>query len=185
MPCSWRTYVIGALAGLTLAAAPAFAQDNEPVAVDHVDLDRYVGTWYEIMKIPNFFQKQCARGTTATYTQNEDGRIDVLNRCIDEDGAPVEAKGVAEVVDPQSNAKLRVSFVSVFGKSMFWGDYWVIGLGEDYDYAIVGTANRKYGWILSRTPELAYEQAEEAFWTLRQQGYDRDDFVLTDHGSEE
>jgi len=184
VPRPLYTHAIAALAGLALtAAAPAFAQDSMPVPVDHVDLDRYVGTWFEIMKIPNFFQKQCIRGTTATYTPNEDGTIEVVNRCIDEDGEPVEAKGVAEVVDLQSNAKLRVSFVSVFGKSMFWGDYWVIGLGEDYDYAIVGTGNREYGWVLSRTPELTYEQAEEAFWTLSQQGYDRDDFLVTDHGS--
>lgn len=159
---------------------PVSAQD-EPVTVDFVDLERYAGTWYEIMKIPNFFQKPCVRGTTATYTPNDDGTIGVLNRCYGEDGEVVEASGVAEVVDPESNAKLRVSFVKVLGKELFWGDYWVIGLGEAYDYAIVGTGNRKYGWILSRTPELSSEQAEEALWTLREQGYDRDDFVVTDH----
>lgn len=185
MPGSWPKPVCATLAAVLLTAAPAFSQNDEPVPVEYVDLDRYAGTWYEIMKIPNFFQKQCARGTTATYTQNDDGRISVLNRCIDEDGEAVEAEGVAEVVDPRSNAKLRVSFVSVFGKSMFWGDYWVIGLGEDYDYAIIGTGSREYGWILSRTPELTYEQAEEAFWTLNQQGYDRDDFLVTDHGRDD
>ena len=62
--------------------------------------------------------------------------------------------------DPATNAKLEVSFVNVFGKQLFWGDYWIIGLGEDYDYALVGTPSRRWGWILAREPRPSRQQIE-------------------------
>ncbi|MEJ2545696.1 MAG: lipocalin family protein, partial [Calditrichaceae bacterium] len=122
---------------------------TEPVTVNYVDLNRYVGVWYEIAKIPNRFQKQCVSNTTATYSMNEDGTIKVINRCLQDDGSEDEAIGEARVVDTTSYAKLEVSFVSIFCVHLFWGDYWIIGLDESYQYAIVGTPSRKYGWILS------------------------------------
>ncbi len=156
------------------------AQDKKLLkTVDKVDLDRYTGLWYEIAKIPNRFQRKCDRGTTAQYALRDDGKIDVLNRCIKKDGNVIEAKGIARVVDTKSNAKLKVSFVRILGISLFWGDYWIIGLGEDYDYAIVGTPTRKYGWILSRTQSLSQEKLEEIFNFLREQGYNPDDFEMT------
>lgn len=94
---------------------------------DFVDLGRYTGLWYEIAKIPNRFQKQCVRGTTAEYTLRDDGKITVVNRCFKEDGSLDEAQGVAKIEDTQTNAKLKVSFVSFLGWRPFWGDYWVPG----------------------------------------------------------
>ena len=111
--------------------------------VDAVDLDRYVGLWHEIARIPNRFQKQCARGTTAEYTLRGDGRIRVVNRCVKGDGGTDEAEGVAKVVAGANNSKLKVSFVSFLGWRPFWGDYWVIGLDEDYQWAVIGTPDRK------------------------------------------
>ena len=141
-----------------------------PVA--HVDLDRYVGVWHEIAKIPNRFQTKCAHGTTAEYSRREDGRIAVHNRCIEADGRAGEAHGVARIVDPVSHAKLKVSFVSFLGWRPFWGDYWVIGLDPDYQWAIVGTPNRKYGWILGRTPTLDEETLDGIYAILERNGYD-------------
>jgi apolipoprotein D and lipocalin family protein len=156
------------------------AQNKKLVTtVTKVDLERYKGLWYEIAKIPNRFQKKCARGTTAQYALREDGKIDVINRCFDKEGKSIDAKGIARVVDSESNAKLKVSFVKVLGLSLFWGDYWIIGLGEDYEYAIVGVPNRKYGWILSRTPSLSQEKLEETFNILREQGYNPEEFEMT------
>ena len=83
--------------------------------MDHVDLKNYAGLWYEIARIPNSFQDQCVKGTTAKYTIKENGEISVLNSCIDEDGEVDNAEGVARVVDKNSNAKLEVSFVSFLG----------------------------------------------------------------------
>lgn len=163
--------------------SPAFsAEDDDAPAVttvDQVELSRYVGLWYEVAKIPNKFQKKCARGTTAEYTLREDGRITVLNRCFKENGSLNEAKGLAKIVDPVTNAKLEVSFVSFLGWRPFWGDYWILGLDEDYRWVIVGTPDRKYGWVLARTPQLAEETLEEIFAILEGQGYAESDFEMS------
>ncbi len=117
--------------------------------VEHVDLSRYVGQWYEIARYPNSFQKGC-RNSAAHYTLRADGEIEVLNRCFNaETGKPRQAKGRAWIVDQASNAKLKVSF--------FWpfrGDYWIIDLGKEYEYAVIGTPDRKYFWVLSRTSTM-------------------------------
>ena len=89
------------------------------------------------------------------------------------------SEGIAKVVDKKTNSKLEVSFVSIFGINLFWGDYWIIGLSDDYDYAVIGTPNRKYGWILSRTKQLPEEKLNEAYNTLRKNGYNPNDFVMT------
>jgi apolipoprotein D and lipocalin family protein len=155
----------------------AFA--DPPRTVDSVDLERYMGLWYEIAALPNFFQRNCVRDTTAEYKLRSDGGVAVTNRCTNDDGAVDEAQGVARTADPATNAKLEVSFVSVLGKQLFWGDYWIVGLGADYDYALIGTPTRRWGWILARDPAPPRERIE--FWLerFREQGYDPSEFVLT------
>ncbi|MBK7630405.1 MAG: lipocalin family protein [Ignavibacteriales bacterium] len=162
-----------------LYATMMFSQQKPPNTVKYVDLKKYVGLWYEIAKIPNSFQDQCIKGTTAKYALNEDGEISVKNSCIDEDGEIDEAKGVVRIVDKKTNAKLEVSFVSFLGWRPFWGDYWIIGLDENYQWAIVGTPNRKYGWVLSRTPKLENETMDKIFQILKDQGYNKKDFVIS------
>jgi apolipoprotein D and lipocalin family protein len=116
--------------------------------VPSVDLARYAGLWYEIARYPNSFQKGCL-GTTATYTLREDKTIGVVNSCRnDKDGSVRAVRGKAWSVD-KSNARLKVSF--------FWpfrGDYWIIDLGENYEYAVVASPNRKLLWILGRAPRM-------------------------------
>jgi apolipoprotein D and lipocalin family protein len=137
--------------------------------------------WYEIAKIPNPFQDQCIYGTTAEYIIEKEGDIIVINKCYDEDGKLDVAEGVANIVDEKTNSKLEVSFVSFLGIRPFWGDYWVIGLDEEYTYAVIGHPERKYGWILSRKPFLPQEILEEIFELLKVQGYDPQKFVMTIH----
>jgi len=153
---------------------------GEPTTIDSVDLNKYIGVWYEIAKIPNSFQRSCKSNTTATYKVREDGRIDVINRCTGNDGEINEAKGIAKIVDDKTNSRLKVSFVRIFGISLFWGDYWIIGLDKDYKYAVVGSPNRKYGWILSRTPKLSQEDLKDIFGILSRQGYNPKDFEMTE-----
>jgi len=140
--------------------------------VARVDLDRYIGTWHEIARYPNSFQKGCT-GSTATYTLREDGEIDVVNRCRDErDGSLREAKGRAWVIDTASNARLKVSF--------FWpfrGDYWIIDLGNDYEFAVVGAPSRKYLWVLSRTPLMDDDVFNGIMERIEQLGFERDRVV--------
>ena len=169
------------LTGLLFPAPTPHAAGEAPAVrtVPSVNLERYVGRWYEVAKIPNRFQDQCVRGTTAEYALRGDGRIDVVNRCFEKDGERDEARGVAKVVDTASNAKLEVSFVSILGWRPFWGVYWIIGLDDDYQWAIVGTPDRKYGWVLARTPEVDDATMEEIFAIIERNGYRRGDFELS------
>lgn len=136
--------------------------------VSRVEIERYVGTWYEIASFPQSFQEGCT-GTTATYNAREDGELDVINRChLDSlDGELDVAEGRARVVDEKTNAKLEVSFFRPF-----WGDYWVIELGHDYEYAVVGHPSRDYLWILSRTPQMDPSLYEDLISKLKEKGYE-------------
>ena len=138
--------------------------------VSHVDLDRYLGLWYEIASFPQSFQRGCT-GSTATYSLRNDGDIDVVNRCRigSLDGKEKVAKGLARVVDQTTNAKLRVSFFRPF-----WGDYWIIDLGANHEYAVVGHPSRDYLWILSRTPTMEPGVYEGIVSRLKAQGYETD-----------
>lgn len=166
--------VLGAVAGLLLVRDAR--ADKPPEVAEQVDLERYLGTWYEIASFPAFFQRNC-HGTTATYRAKGDGTIEVINRCRKKslDGRLAEARGKAWVVDEQTNAKLKVQF--------FWpfrGDYWILEVGDDYDYAIVGSPDRDYAWILSREPTMSDERYAAARETLADQGYDPDLLVRTE-----
>jgi apolipoprotein D and lipocalin family protein len=164
---------------LIVLSSLIIAQKNPPTTVKYVDLKKYVGLWYEVAKIPNSFQDQCVKNTTAKYTFTKDGEIYVTNSCIDKSGELDAADGVVRAVDKKTNAKLEVSFVSFFGWRPFWGDYWIIGLDENYQWAIVGTPNRKYGWVLSRTPQLNQETLDKIFQILKDQGYNKKDFEIS------
>ena len=159
--------------------AMAQKEITTPVTVKHVDLKKYTGLWYEIAKIPNRFQKQCASNTAARYELNNDGTIKVVNSCRQADGETDSSEGLAKVVDTTTNSKLEVSFVSILGIHLFWGDYWIIGLADDYSYAVVGHPDRKYGWILSRTQMLPADKLQAAYDILKKNGYDPKDFVAT------
>lgn len=161
------------------AVLKAQGSADAPKTVASVDLKKYVGLWYEIAKIPNRFQSDCAGETTAWYEILDDGKIKVVNSCSEKDGSKNVADGIAKVVDTKTNAKLEVSFFSILGIRPFWGDYWILGLGNNYDYAVVGTPDRKYGWILSRTPEMTEDQLQQAFQTLKDNGYNPAKFVPT------
>jgi len=160
-----------------------FAQNKELpqlITVKQVDLKRYTGLWYEVAKIPNSFQDQCAYGTTAEYKIDEDGDIIVTNSCYEKDGNLDVADGLAKVFDKKTNAKLEVSFVSFLGFRPFWGDYWIIGLDENYQWAVVGTPSRKYGWVLSRTPSLPDDTMKIIFSLLKSQNYNPADFDMNE-----
>jgi apolipoprotein D and lipocalin family protein len=140
-----------------------------------VELDRYLGTWYEIAAFPQRFQRGCT-GSTATYALRSDGEIDVLNRCRlgSLDGKEKVAKGRARIVDRTTNAKLEVSFFRPF-----WGDYWIVELDPNYAHAIVGHPSRDYLWILSRTPAMDLAVYDGLLGRLRAQGYEVERLVRT------
>ena len=151
-------------------------EDKAPLTtVSAVDLNRYIGKWYEIASYPAWFQKGCT-GSTADYSRLPDGRIRVVNRCFKKslDGPLKESKGKAEVVDSKTNARLKVTF--------FWpfkGDYWIIDLDDDYQWAVVGVPSRKYLWILSRTPTLDGAVYDGILRRVIEKGYDPTRLNLT------
>jgi len=118
--------------------------------VEEVDISRYMGRWYEIAKYPNSFEQGCF-GVTADYSLREDGTVSVVNTCRSEDGTQVTRtiEGFATVADKATSAKLTVYFFFPFG-----APYWIIDLGPDYEYALVGEPGRRFLWILSRTPVM-------------------------------
>jgi apolipoprotein D and lipocalin family protein len=167
---------------LLLTGCRSTAPESSPLnTVARVDLERYTGRWYEIAKIPHPFQRQCVSDTTAQYARNADGTIAVVNRCRKADGTFDEARAIARVTDTTSNAKLEVSFFSLLGWRPVWGDYWILALGTDYDYAIVGEGTRRYGWILSRTPTLPDATRAALDQRLRALGYAPQQFENSAH----
>jgi apolipoprotein D and lipocalin family protein len=140
--------------------------------VPHVELEKYLGKWYEIAHLPAKFQEGCNE-TTATYTLLKDGSISVLNQST-KNGKMKQAKGKAKVVDKNSNAKLKVTFFWPF-----YGDYWIIKLGNDYDYSVVGTPNRKYLWILSRTPQMDDKLYSQLVEYAKSKGFDVNKLIKT------
>jgi apolipoprotein D and lipocalin family protein len=157
------------IACLLIPFAPlaSVAEERPLEVVPYVDLGRYLGTWHEIARYPNRFQKDCVKNVTATYSLREDGDLRVVNRCLEADGTVNEASGKAWVTDRATGAKLRVRFFWPFS-----GSYWIIDLGQDYEYAVVGEPDRDYLWILSRTPTLPAETLNRIEKRLREQGYD-------------
>jgi apolipoprotein D and lipocalin family protein len=137
-----------------------------PQPAKPVDLERYLGRWFEIARYEQSFQKGCT-GVTADYSLRKDGSIDVLNRCRKPDGRVDEAHGRAKVVDPVTNAKLKVSF---FGP--FYGDYWVLDHADDYNWSIVGESSGRYLWILARTSNPSEADVADLIARARAMGYD-------------
>jgi len=160
--------IIGTLisAGALMAAISA---DIPPLqTVPSVDLARYMGEWHEIASFPQRFQKGCV-ASKAAYVLRKDGDVDVLNQCRDKtlEGKVRTAKGKAWVVDSKSHAKLKVRFFWPFS-----GAYWIIDLGVNYEYAVVGHPNRNYLWILSRTPQMDPAVYDGILERLKKQHYD-------------
>lgn len=161
---------------IMLAALPAFLTGCgllpggvfAPLAtVENVDIERYMGKWYEIAKYPVPFEKGCF-GVTAEYSLKSDGTVRVFNTCRNADGEIANTiEGFAAVSDPTTNAKLTVYFFYPFG-----APYWIIELGDNYEYAVVGDPSRSYLWILSRTPTLDESTYADILSRLPDRGYD-------------
>ncbi|MEI6093023.1 MAG: lipocalin family protein [bacterium] len=144
--------------------------------VKSVDLSKYLGTWYEIARLPAWFERGCV-GVTANYSIREDGYIKVLNSCKKNtlDGPTKEAIGKAWVVDKVTNAKLKVMFFWPFA-----GDYWIIDLDDkDYKYAVVGDPGRNYLWVLSRTPKMDEVLLKDLLDKAQKNGFDVDKLIRT------
>lgn len=154
---------------------------EQPTTVQSVDLNKYAGVWYEIARYPNKFQDQCVSDVTAEYILENDGGIAVINKCKTDKDKFDEAKGKARIKDKKTNAKLEVRFApkALSFLSSVWGDYWILDLGKDYEYALVGSPDRKYLWVLSRKPQIADEKYESMMQIAKQEGFIPDKLIKT------
>jgi apolipoprotein D and lipocalin family protein len=146
-----------------------------------LELQRYLGTWYEIDRLPMRHEPEDATDVSAHYSLNEDGSVRVQNRCL-HNGKVEEAIGRATPIDA-SNSKLEVSFLP---EGLRWipftkGDYWVIALDPDYATAMVGSPDRKYLWLLARQPEMDATAREHYLARARQLGFDVERLIHTPH----
>jgi lipocalin len=136
--------------------------------IENVELNRYLGVWYEIATVPTTFEKDCV-AVTATYSLRPDGKVKVLNQARKKtlDGPETKIAGRAWVPEAREPGKLKVSFFLWFA-----ADYWIIELGKEYDYAVVGDPHREYLWILSRTPQMDEKLYQDLLQRIAGRGYD-------------
>lgn len=162
-------------ASLAVLMLGSFAQAAPPQVAAQVDLNKYLGDWYEIAAIPQWFQKDCVGNVKATYSLSGEKKNDlkVVNSCQTEKGLKV-AEGRGRISDRTSNAKIDVTFARVAG---FWiyaasGEYWILDVAPDYSTAVVSNSNRSTAWILSRTKFLQPDVLASLEIKLKEQGID-------------
>jgi apolipoprotein D and lipocalin family protein len=158
----------------TIFLFTACSPKNPPLqTVEKVDLERYLGTWYEIARYEHFFEKDC-KNVTANYSMLNEETIKVINRCTKiTTNEKSKALGRAYATDI-TNSKLKVSFFRPF-----YGDYWVLILDKNYDYVVVGTPSREYLWILSRENKIPLSVKNEILQKLPTLGFDTSKLIWT------
>ena len=168
------------LVGLGMATM-AYAQTKPLHVVEKVELDKYLGVWYEVARKPMYFQNKCDRDVSTTYTLNENGNIAVDNRCYAQDGKLNQSSGEAFVQNAPFNSKLKVSFLP---ESIRWlpvgrGDYWILKIADDYQTVLVGEPKRKYMWVLSRSAQPDPAVVKEYLDYAQSVGFDLSDIIHT------
>ena len=174
--------ILGALL-IVLGSSQAIAQQSDQAVktVASLDVPRYLGTWYEIAKFPNWFQKKCVSNTKAVYTAKPDGNLQVLNSCKTAGGETSEAEGLARQIGAKDSPKLEVRFAPEWLSflPLVWGDYWVIDLDSQYQVAAVSDPRREYLWVLSRTPQMDPKVYADLLQRLKRQQFDIQKLELT------
>lgn len=156
--------------------ALAFGADEPLDTVDHVDLNRYQGKWFEIARLPRSWENKGTSDVTATYTPRSDGKIEVLNSCLKSSGKVTQSKGTAKIASKKdsSNSKLKVTFFWPFSR-----DYWILDLDPDYRSTLVGNPGRNNLWILSRTPTLDRKVIDRLLSKAEASGFDTTKIIMT------
>ena len=174
--------ILGALL-IGLGSSQAIAQQGDQTVktIAALDVPRYLGTWYEIAKFPNWFQKKCVSNTKAVYTAKSDGNLRVLNSCKTAGGEISEAEGLARQIGAKDSPKLEVRFAPEWLSflPLVWGDYWVVDLDSQYQVAVVSDPRREYLWVLSRTPQMDPKVYADLLQRLKQQQFDIQKLELT------
>jgi apolipoprotein D and lipocalin family protein len=149
-------------------------ENMDLTTVKQLDLERYMGTWYEIARFDHSFERGMTH-VTATYELRPDGKISVTNAGI-KDGKQKSANGRAKQPDPSEPGKLRVAFFL-----FFYADYFILELDDDYQWALIGSSSDKYLWILSRNPVMAKDTLEYVLGKAKERGYDTSRLIWVEH----
>jgi apolipoprotein D and lipocalin family protein len=161
------------------------ASDSQPKAVAQIDVNQYMGKWYEIARIPMSFQKKCVSDVSAEYSLNDDETIKVVNSCRNKDGVMESTEALAWSVNP-GNSQLKVNFLP---KGLRWipftdGDYWVLRIDQDYQTVLVGGPSNEYLWLLSRSPKIDEATYASYLETASQQGFDVSTIIKTEQNTQ-
>jgi apolipoprotein D and lipocalin family protein len=176
---------IRALLAAVLLASACTRTPRVPIPMMPVDLAGYTGTWYEIARLPAFFQRDCV-ASRAEYALLPSGKIGVTNSCRTRNGAERSVRGEAEVVDRTTNARLLVRFddwYSIFMPAPSAGNYWILDVAADYQTALVATPDRKHLWLLARSPEAGVERYPGMVARAREMGFPVEKLVRDDWSS--
>ncbi|MBA3004030.1 MAG: lipocalin family protein [Desulfurivibrio sp.] len=181
-----RHLAVAVLAAFLLSSCYGCASRTTvaPLAtVSYVDLARYSGTWHELARLPMWFQRDCLQ-SRAEYTLLSENEITVVNSCPTAGGGNKKAHGIAMVVDEQTNAKLTVRFDNWFSRifpGLTTGDYWILWLDPAYQTVLVGTPDRKFLWILARTPSVDRETFNQLSTLAQELGFATEQLIVFQH----
>ncbi|KAF1025479.1 MAG: Outer membrane lipoprotein Blc [Acinetobacter bereziniae] len=177
-----KKMILIGLALCSVASVAKAANDsvNQIKTVDNIDITKYMGKWYEVAHLPNYFQRKCSANTAAEYSLNQDKTVKVLNSCQNKNGNLQSSQGLAKSIN-DGNSKLKVSFMP---KGLQWvpftkGDYWILRIDPEYKVALVGGPSKKYLWILSRTPHIDETTYVSYLETAKNLGYDTHNLIKT------
>lgn len=173
-----RASLVLAMAALM---APVAAAQTPLAVVSNLDPKRYAGEWFEIARFPNRFQDKCVGDVVARYEFRPEGGFVVINRCREANGRSKQARGIARAVKDAPPSVLEVRFAPAFLSFLpnVWGDYQVMALDDGHSYSLVGTPDRKYLWVLARTPQIDDALYERLLTVAREQGFDTGKLVRT------
>jgi apolipoprotein D and lipocalin family protein len=168
-----------------VASASALSGAEAPLrVVSSIDLKKYAGKWYEIARLPTGVDANCASDVVFHYAARPDGRMNVIHQCKRADGSVAQARGILRKAGTKKNdAVLQVRFAPAILSFMpnVWRDYWIIGIGPDYTWAVVGGPSRQSLWVLSRTPVMSDSSFEQAIEIAKGNGFDTSGLVKTAH----
>lgn len=165
-----------------LVVIHSYAENRSLATAPRIELDKYLGLWYEIARKPMYFQEKCSKDVTARYTINEYGNVAVDNRCIDQQGNELRALGEGFVMNQPYNSKIKVSFLPEAVRWMPFGrgDYWILKIDPHYQMALVGEPKRKYLWVLSRTPHPDENKVTEYLRYAQTLGFSVKDLIRSE-----
>lgn len=178
---SWSKRVLVALLIASILLIPVHTKKEEMPVVEKIELDKYLGKWYEIARKPFLFQNKCYSNVSAKYSLNDNANINVDNSCYSKDGKLQQAIGEAFTQNPPFNSKLKVSFLpkAIRFLPIGRGDYWILKIDDNYQTVLVGGPSRKYMWILSRSQNLDEIVVQDYLDYAKKIGFDVSDIIMT------